>query len=195
MRNLKCVFMLSLVLMFIAGCEKMEVQPDPLNAADDISLKSAEDAQFKGSKKHCVPFKGEFEVHVQNVLAPGPPPPKIFETWGFGKATHLGKAKVVLIQEWFPPGPPPLNFPWTGTGNGEIEFTAANGDILLAYYSNAEAVHESPTLVNVTLTGIFKDGGTGRFEHAEGEFLWSVVFNPVKNLGSVTATGKIMYSK
>ncbi len=194
MRNLKCVFMLSLVLMFFAGCEKMEIQPDPLNAADDISLKSADDALYKGSMKHCVPFKGEFQVYVSNIIHPGPPP-KIQEAEGFGKATHLGKAKVYLKQWWKPPGPPPFVFPWTGTGWGEVEFTAANGDILKADYNDAKGRHESPTLVYVTFTGHYKDGGTGKFANADGDFLWSVVYNPVTNMGTVTATGNIKYSK
>ncbi len=194
MRNLKCVFMLSLVLMFFAGCEKMEIQPDPLNAADDISLKSADDAQYKGSMKHCVPFKGEFQVYVSNIIHPGPPP-KIQEAEGFGKATHLGKAKVYLKQWWMPPMPPPTGFPWAGTGWGEVAFTAANGDILKAVYDDAIGKHVSKTLVFVSFTGHFKDGGTGRFKHAKGEFRWDGVFNPLLNEGTTTLTGNIKYSK
>lgn len=59
---------LLVVLLVFAGCAKEEIQPEPLNSSDDLTLNS-EDSVLKGAKaqegkKHFVPLKGTFEISV-----------------------------------------------------------------------------------------------------------------------------------
>lgn len=124
-----------------------------------------------------------------------PPLPKKQNVIGFGKATHLGMTEMFAKQEWWPPGPPPLTPPWTGTGKGEITFTAANGDILLADYVDATGFHKTDNLVILEFTGHFKDGGSGRFANAQGSFEYYGEYIIDINKAKATLTGKIMYSK
>ena len=188
MKKLNYVLFLSFVFLLIAGCSKLDTQPELLNSNDNVTLK-------KKDKDHYVPFKATFEVNVSKIYPPPTPPrpPKIQEVLGTGNVTHLGKTNLYIKQWWWPNSPPPFTLPRWGHGNGELIFTAANGDILLATYDDAISHHKSKTDVYVTFTGHFKDGGTGRFEHAEGSFEWIVIFNPTENIGTATATGKIMY--
>ena len=187
MRKLNYVYILSLIFLLFSGCSDEGIQPKSLDSGDDISLKSAK-------SKHYVPFKATFEVYVDKVTHLSPPP-KMQEVIGVGNATHLGLTEILMEQSWWPPVP--IELPFTGTGIGKVTFTAANGDKLLAEYDNAKAIHEGPTspFVNVTFTGHFVDGGTGRFEKAQGTFEYKGIYNKVTNEGTATLTGKIMYHK
>jgi hypothetical protein len=208
MRKLNYVFLLSLMILVIAGCSKLDTQPELPDSSDDITLK-------KKGMKNFVPFKASFELSVDlesvlmgpNVPTPpdhlldpqGKPFLKYQKVYGEGKATHLGKTGLELNQWWRPTSPPPppggpFN-QWGGTGSGYVFFTAANGDLLKAEYKEAVSWHISPTYVTVTFTGNFIDGGTGRFAKAEGWFLWEVEYNPSTNFGTVAATGEVKYSK
>lgn len=206
MKKVKNAFLLSLFFLLLAGCSMEEVQPVPQDA-NDIILK-------KSDKDHYVPFQATFGVYIDlesillgpNVPLPPPfPPPegltfkKYQFVYGEGNASHLGLTNLSIEQWWRPTSPPPppggpFN-PWSGAGVGEFIFIAANGDILLADYDDAISEHESPTYVTLIYTGRFKDGGTGRFTNAEGEFIWEGEFNPETNFGTVTATGIIKYSR
>jgi len=139
-----------------------------------------------------VPFIATFEVTIDTVLHFPPPLPKIQEVLGTGNVTHLGNTDLYILQNWWPPHAPPLIPPYTGTGTGEVIFTAANGDLLFASYDDAEGFHDIAPPVIVTFTGHF-NGGTGRFEHATGYFDWYGEFFPATNTGTATCTGEIMY--
>lgn len=185
MKKLTCIFLLSLLFTLLAGCSKEDVQLEPLKTNDDVFLKKAD---------KYVPFKGTFEVTIDTVLHFPPPPPKVQEVLGTGNVTHLGKTDLYILQNWFPPQPPILIPPYTGTGNGEMTFTAANGDLLFASYNDAEGFHDIAPPVLITFTGHF-NGGTGRFENAAGSFTWDGEYYPATNSGTATVTGEIMYSK
>ena len=184
MKKLSYVFLLSLLFLLLAGCSKEDVQLEPLKTNDDVLLEKAKPDRF-------VPFKATLEVYIDEVL-PSPPPPKIQEVLGTGNATHLGKTDLYMKQTWYPI---PNTMPREGKGTGELIFIAANGDKLLASYKDAKSIHFSPTYVTVIFTGIFKDGGTGKFAHAEGTFIWDGEFNPATNIGTSIVTGEIMYKK
>jgi hypothetical protein len=184
----KFPFLLLLLLFIGISCNQT-------NDTQDLLKAEYGDVEFKKANNQFVPFQGTFEVYVDEILHNGPPPPKVQIALGTGNATHLGNSDVYLFQKWWPPGPPPYTFPWSGTGIGDIEFTAANGDVLKAYYNDAVAEHVSPTLVYVSLTGHFINGGTGRFANAEGYFNWNVTFYPEENHGDVVCEGEIMFSK
>jgi hypothetical protein len=214
MKNFNRLLVVSFVLLLIAGCSKQDVQSDAFKSEELVTVKKVKPNQF-------VPFNASFDIAVDmsSVLTfppgplPDPPYPPTYpdfpdfpfkkyqEVYGDGNATHLGNTDVMLEQWWRPtllPPPPPPGGPfheWSGVGCGKIYFTAANGDMLLADYNGAIAVHLAPDYVETSLTGNFKDGGTGRFANAEGEFLWLVEYYPLDNYGTVTVTGLIKYSK
>ncbi len=188
MSKLNYVFILSLVLLFFTGCTEEEILPKSLDTGDDISLKNTK-------TKHFVPFKATFEVYIDKVTHIPPPLPKEQNVIGNGNATHLGKTELFMEQKWWPPHAPPLIPPWTGTGIGEITFTAANGDILLAEYNNATGFHKTNNLVILKFTGYFKNGGSGRFANAQGSFEYYGEYNPMINKAIATLRGKIKYHK
>lgn len=219
MRNLKYVLVFGLVLMIFAGCSREEIQPDPLNTADDISLKGAKAQHEEGDKDHYVPFKARFELSAI-VNRMGPITQLDYQTdWlvedgviiggmhvdivGNGNATHLGRTEFTIYQWWSQLYPYPGLLPKDSYGQGEITFTAANGDELWAtYYGTADHQDDPPT--EILTNGIFK-GGTGKFEDAEGKFLWDGLFvktlvmppmptgGEILGTGTVTVTGYIKY--
>ena len=188
MSKFNYLFILSLVLLIFTSCTEEEILPQSLDTSDDISLKNAK-------AKHSVPFKATFEVYIDEITHLPPPLPKKQNVIGNGNATHLGKTEMFVEQEWWPPHAPPLIPPWTGTGIGEITFTAANGDILLADYNNATGFHKTNNLVILEFTGHFKDGGSGRFVNAQGSFEYYGEYIIDINKAKASLTGKIKYSK
>jgi hypothetical protein len=99
-----------------------------------------------------VPFKGSA---VGAVVSASPVPAGVLlRTLAEGEATQLGR--FTREEELL------LN-PATGTLNGTIVFTAANGDQLSGVVA---AQFTSPTTVEGTITFT---GGTGRFENAAGQ--------------------------
>lgn len=217
MRKLNYYLSLSLALLLIAGCTKQEIQPEPLNSADDVSLKSAQTFQEKNKGDHRVPFKAKFKL-TATVNHYGPVSPLDDQTaWvlpiptggmhvdivGSGNATHLGKTDFV-IQQWWTRAYPHLTgiTPGDSYGQGDITFTAANGDLLFAsYYGSADHQDDPPT--EILTHGVFKKG-TGRFENAEGNFEWDGLFvktHPISQppagedlgYGEVVVTGTIVY--
>lgn len=209
MKKLNCALLLSLLMLLLVGCSKVDNQSETLKSSDDVTLKKAD--KFK-------PFHATFEVYIDLnsiiLRCPNPPCPPFNDdfppsplwyegdlvflkyqiVYGEGNVTHLGNTGVEITQWWRPLELPP-EVPYHGVGIGEFIFTAANGDQLLAVYDDAESFHATDTYVTLIYTGHFKDGGTGRFANAEGSFIWEGEFNPVTNFGTVTATGKIKYSK
>jgi hypothetical protein len=216
MSYLRFAFILSLALMIFAGCSKEEIQPDPLNAVDNSALKKT-----KGKKNHLVPFKASFDLTAHFDYFG--PLYKIDEEadWpaftkpggmhviikGDGRATHLGRTDLEIIQWWtrWHPDPPPAVTGFFSYGQGSITFTAANGDELYAtYWGWADHQDDPPT--EILTHGTFT-GGTGRFEDVKGTFLWDGLFvGKFKPLptdppapgtafgnGEVTVTGSISY--
>jgi len=183
------------VLLVFAGCAKEDIQPEPLNASDEATLYSDDDSALKGAKKKFVPLKGTFEVTVTKRYPITKLPPTLGqEVEGSGQMTHLGKTQVFMDQIWYPPTLPPPPPPWTGTGHGNITFPAANGDLLYVTYT-AESDHPvgAPVTVIYYCT-IMGDLSTGRFEDAQGSFVWNGTFDPLANIGIGTLSdGKIMY--
>jgi hypothetical protein len=170
MKRCYSVLLLSFVFLLIAGCSKLEIQPDPLYSSNESALKSA--------KEHFVPFKGEFMVYYAED-GPGDHPMYLE---GGGKATHLGKTFLQHGQTW------------VGTeGSGDLLFTAANGDELCAIYTNS-MVFEFPMVI-MEGEATFTSGGTGRFEYATGGFEIEATWNVLTNEGTATYIGEIMYKR
>jgi len=222
MRNLKHVLVFGLALMIFAGCSKEEIQPDPLNTADDVYLKAA---KVKNGPDHFVPFKASFELvasfdhfgplyqidHQTDwpdfLPGPGPLPGGMHITIkGNGKATHLGKTGLEIVQWWtrLHPSPPPAVTGYWSYGQGSTTFFASNGDELWATYWGWADHQDDTDGTEIKTHGIFT-GGTGRFEGATGTFLWEGLFKkdfmptpatPVGTefgAGEVIVTGTIKY--
>jgi hypothetical protein len=115
-----------------------------------------------------VPFKGRLEAVV--TTTPLQPPWMFVEVEGTAKATHLGRFTWVSTL---------IANNATGKAAGFYQFTAANGDVLFAYFAGlgkpTETLGVLSIVDHVTITG-----GTGRFAGATGKFT-------VKHLYDITA--------
>ena len=171
-------FFLCVVLLIMIGCTKHDSQPGKQELPYDYHKSAV-----------SVPFKGGYDVYVSHVIHMPPPPPLEQLLHGTGKVTHLGKSNISLHQYWWPPS----SSESPDTGEGRIFFASANGDLLLAEYEDGLAYHLSPTMVEITFTGNFTNGGTGRFEYATGFFTWKEIFNPITNEGTATVDGEISF--
>lgn len=176
MKNLKCILPFFLLGLFLAGCS---VDEGPLPS--DVEPMAQEVSALKGAKKkHEVPFKSTFEVWTVPFPVEDWPDDGLYhqKLEGIGKATHMGKATLLIPDEgiYFPPGSP-----ISEADNIEVILTGANGDELWFRYTSR--VDGSP-LGNVGEAGaiIVEDadgeiwGGTGRFEHATGQITYEGVW-------------------
>lgn len=224
MKYFRIAFILGLALMIFAGCSKEEIQPDPLTTADEASFKKAmthygHHAHMSLEGHKLVPFKATFELAASfQHFGPisqidfqtewpfgGPAPGMHVIINGKGNATHLGLAELEIRQWWTRahPTPPPVVSGFFSYGQGEITFTAANGDLLFAtYWGWADHQDDPPT--EILTFGTFT-GGTGRFVEASGTFIWDGLFvgkfKPIPTTpggtefgtGKVKVTGSINY--
>jgi hypothetical protein len=206
MRIFRIAFIFGLVLMFVAGCTKEKIQPDPLNAAEDISLKKAMVEQEGAKEEHYMPFNATFELeaHVNHYgpvikyddqtewKLPEPNKAMHVDIAGSGKVSILGWMDFKIVQ-WWTKWYDFLNWP-DSYGQGKITFTAANGDLLEAtYYGQADHQDDPPT--EILTHGKFI-GGTGQFENAEGFFEWDGIFYkthpvPMPPKGELLGTGRV----
>ena len=86
-----------------------------------------------------------------------------------GKANHLGKFTLEI---------PHVVNPANGTAFGSFQFTAANGDTLLADFTGQATPTTTPGVLYIEETATIT-GGTGRFAHATGSFLCERLFDTV----------------
>ena len=175
MRKLNCVFLFGFLLILIAGCSKLEIQPDPLYSNDDSAL--------KGAKKHEVPFKSQFVMWEREEV----PDDKVdYRAYfdGEGNATHLGKTILFQDQSW-------VYGAEGATGWGTMIFTAANGDELRSTYTSSFLWEDWPVFI-LPGEGEFA-GGTGRFVNATGSFTMDETFDVNSLTGTGVYTGEIKY--
>lgn len=125
----------------------------------------------------AVPFKGRIDGSF--VATPTPNPAiMLSEAHAVGLATHLGEftkvtSDVVDIV--------------TGETEGVFTMTAANGDHLTGAYSGYITFGATPGAFSWLLKATFT-GGTGRFHHATGEFVFMAAGN--LDFGDGVVTGK-----
>jgi hypothetical protein len=135
-----------------------------------------------------LPFHSEVDFHFRQIPVPagqctGTAPAGEYlwltEFWGKGMATYLGKVTIegtlCVSGELTNPGADP---PGNGTParyHGESVWIAANGDRLLGTIHFTGFTGEPGTASFVITEAVrFVDGGTGRFQCAEGEATASV---------------------
>jgi hypothetical protein len=156
---------------------------------DDPAQFQFEEGALKGAKKHAVPFRGEFDQ--KQTLMTGAPPVIYVELEGIGNATHLGKTKIWVGQNWdFG------DFTSPAEGAAEVIFTAANGDELHAYLYAYNAIEldasGNPVFATVWGSGHFT-GGTGRFSDATGTYDLTAFFDFLTGESKAWYKGEIMY--
>ena len=118
-----------------------------------------------------VPFKGTLEGRL-TVSTPIEPPLLSNLNEATGIASHLGRFTLKI---------PHIVNTMTRVATGTYEFTAANGDTMVATFTG-QASLVSPGVLSVLDTATIT-GGTGRFAEATGSFTAERVF--------VMATGEI----
>lgn len=185
MKELNRFLLLGLVLVLIAGCSKMEVEPDPLYSGDNTAL--------KGAKVQMVPFKSAFDTWglLEELIyhSDGYPIGVHVVVFGSGKANHLGKTTMNVDQDWYfgEEGEPMHGF-------SVITLTAANGDqLIIDFEGDMNAADYSN--INIWGTGDI-NGGTGRFTDADGKVELVATFNKTigeGGEGETFMTGKIKY--
>ena len=103
---------------------------------------------------HSVPFKSTAKAYA---VAVSPPPILEIYISGSGHATHMGK--ISIWQHHF------VDVRSMTFYDGMFVWTAANGDTISGGYYGSMV----PTSIGFEIHGYFTiDGGTGRFENAEG---------------------------
>jgi hypothetical protein len=128
-------------------------------------------------------FRSEVDFHFRQVPVPaggcrGTPPAGEYlwltEFWGTGTATHLGEVRLegtlCVFGELTTPGADP---PGNGTPSGyhgDFVWVAADGDRLLGTFRFTGFTGDPGTPGSALTEAVrFVDGGTGRFQFAEGE--------------------------
>ena len=113
---------------------------------------------------------------------------------GSGEGTHLGRFTLVRRHCFTPPDHPEFN--GSVMHDGIYEITAANGDKLWGTYSGdlqpTEFGDAGPIRGIITSPHTI-DGGTGRFEGAEGEFVAVGDYDLVADEGDFEFDGWISY--
>jgi hypothetical protein len=135
----------------------------------------------RGLSREEVPFKGSLEGVVTR-RTPLPPPLVSLLTEGTGNATHLGLFTVEIAH---------VVNTVARTVTGSYEFTAANGDTLIADVTG----QFGPTLENprvlLSVEAATITGGTGRFAGATGSVTVERLLNLDTFLTTVSFEGTI----
>jgi hypothetical protein len=105
-----------------------------------------------------VPFKGSFEGNV--TVTPLAPPFVMVDVEATGNATQLGLFTLDI---------PHVVNRVTHTAAGTYEFTAANGDTVIADFTGTATPTDVPGVLYIEETATII-GGTGRFAGASGSF-------------------------
>jgi len=113
---------------------------------------------------------------------------------GSGNGTHLGEFRVVRRHCFTPPDHPDFN--GEVMHDGQYEITTANGDKLWGTYSgNLQPTKfgEYGPIRGIITSPSTIDGGTGRFEDANGEYLAVSDYDLVTDEGIFEMEGWITY--
>ena len=141
-----------LALSVLAAACRDHVSSSPTSPS--IVAVAATPAQSRSATE--LPFRGSFTAADKAVVAP---PNLLAQGTGEGNTTHLGRFTMTFSA---------VAVLASSTATGTFDFTASNGDHLLATFAGT-AVDIEPGVVRFTevLTIV---GGTGRFAGATGTF-------------------------
>ena len=125
-----------------------------------------------------VPFKGSYEGDVS--VTPAPPSLSVLVE-ATGNATELGLFTLDI---------PHLVNPTDHTASGFYEFTAANGDTVIAKFTGIATPTDVPGVLYIEETATII-GGTGRFAGATGSFSMTRLKNTVTGATTASFRGTI----
>ena len=103
--------------------------------------------------------------------------------YGTGRATHLGRIDIVAQH---------CSEAMGFYSQGVLTITAANGDVLMATYTNGVSL-TPPPLIEFTDEFTFVDGGTGRFTEASGGGVEIGVFHFLDDVFELEMDGVVSY--
>jgi hypothetical protein len=150
----------------------------PSASSSGLSLVTASAATAQRARQD-VPFKGRLEG-VYAVSFPAALTLAVSGE-GTGNGTQLGQFTFEYDER--------VDLS-TGIGTGTYEFTAANGDTLIAEWTGLGFPTDDPNVISIvehaTITG-----GTGRFANASGSFTVERLFSFVTNSGGGSFAGTI----
>jgi hypothetical protein len=136
-------------------------------------------AQTQAWNGSALPFQGSFTGQTSGTVnCPPTCPPTTLTVRGTeeGTASHLGRFTAAVEEV--------VNIA-TAMSTGTIEFTAANGDRLLATTVGGEVGFTPPNISHIEETATIT-GGTGRFTGASGTF--TIRFTQTIDFATGTAT-------
>lgn len=161
-------------MFFLSSCKK---ETASVQENETFALSAKLNAVTK-----MVPIKATYTT-TNELLSP--PPFLKQRITGIGHSSHLGKSTFVAISTVNLTTPPPFRLGGTATSY------AANGDAFYTVFTGTSTPNGDGTsnvVINHTIVG-----GTGRFEHATGNFTAIAIADPSKPTGSVTSEGYISY--
>ena len=178
----------AVAVVFVAlsvGCSQPVAPTGPTSLSPASPSIASSDANATGAgllaQGHEIPFKGSWEGAV-TARTPLPPGFLSISFEGTGNATHLGRFTVEIRIV--------LNTT-DRTLTGTYEFTAANGDTLIADVTGQFGpTLENPRVLLSVETATIK-GGTGRFAGASGNFTVERLLNLDTFLTTVSFEGTI----
>jgi hypothetical protein len=176
------VFLPSLLLLLLAGCQKNAMQEN--SQKNDLTSS----ALRQEGKTRCVPFKASFvTMDEMTQAATDANPVQKDHLTGTGEGTGMGRTTIEVFAE----GDVTLPFPALITST--LTFTTANGDKI--FETGIGYLQEpAPDAVLLHLTGKGTiTGGTGRFAGATGNLTIDVTQNMFDPKGTVAFNGTICY--
>ena len=169
--------------VFATGCSGQSLHSPTSPTSATTALLGSErpdgSAQTQAQNGSSLPFEGSFTGQTSGTVnCPPTCPPTTLTVRGTeeGTATHLGRF-TAAVEEVVDTA--------TATGSGTIEFTAANGDRLLATTVGGEDGFTPPNISHIKETATIT-GGTGRFAGASGTF--TIRFTQIIDFANGTAT-------
>lgn len=135
--------------------------------------------QTQARNGSTLPFRGSFTGRTSGTVnCPSTCPPTTLTVRGTaaGTASHLGRFTAAVEEV--------VDIP-TAMSSGTIEFTAANGDRLLAATVGGEVGFTPPNISHIEQTATIT-GGSGRFSRASGTF--TIRFTQIIDFANGTAT-------
>lgn len=170
----------------LVGERLRDKTPSGLWPSDHVGVVGTLDLRARAGhgQHHTAPLVGVFSAQTVSATPTADPSVVFVVTSGSGFATGLGQFTFTS---------PHYSHLDTLAAEGVQIITAANGDTLTANFTGQFTV-----LPNGKLRGVLRAtivGGTGRFDEAEGSFLFTILFDPITFESSGLIVGGIRLAK
>ncbi len=194
MKETTTYYLLIVLLLMFAACEQSYEEYNTSINENEWLDNSAGNSLLQhntnsNNENKSLSIKGTFEI----TSAPKPYPGIEINLAikGTGTISHLGKTvltmqKTVLVDQW---ANPPI---WDA--NASFIIRSSRGDELHGHYETSEVdLSQTPIFIFKAKSTI--DGGTGKFEHANGTISFTETVNWDTGVGKLQLLGEIQMSK